>query len=90
MDAHEEDRRSKNPFLFGMMQAAAAALPKEARADLLFEDQGVDKLGAQPCNGQGCWTNYARMIDVDSDVDLDLIGVNCGGSSRTRSLSLSH
>jgi len=63
----------------GVTLAAMAAIPREARAELLFEDQGADKLGTQPCNGEGCWTNYARVTDVDNDGDLDLVGVNCGG-----------
>ncbi|NUO48094.1 MAG: VCBS repeat-containing protein [Polyangiaceae bacterium] len=50
-----------------------------AHADLLFEDQGTAKLGTQPCNGSGCWTNYARVTDVDGDGDLDIVAVNCGG-----------
>jgi len=69
----------KNHVVLGVMLAALAALSKDARADLLFEDQGADKLGTQPCGGQGCWTNYARVTDVDGDGDLDLVGVNCGG-----------
>lgn len=53
--------------------------PATARAELLFEDQGAGKLGTQPCNGQGCWTNYARIVKVDVDQHLDLVAVNCGG-----------
>lgn len=71
--------RRINFFFFGVTLAALAALPAEARAELLFEDQGADKLGTQPCNGSGCWTNYARVTDVEGDGDLDLVGVNCGG-----------
>ena len=66
-------------FLLGAAVVAMAALPREARAELLFEDQGANKLGTQPCNGEGCWTNYARVTDIDGDGDLDLVAVNCGG-----------
>jgi hypothetical protein len=58
-----------------LVVAAIAGLSREARAELLFESQGADKLGVQPCNGKGCWTNYARITDIDSDGDLDLVGV---------------
>jgi MYXO-CTERM domain-containing protein len=65
-------------LLLGITFAAIAALPAQASAQLLFQDQGPDTLGTQFCNG-GCWTNYARMADLDGDGHLDLLGVNCGG-----------
>lgn len=56
--------------------ACVTALPGVASAQLLFEDQ--PNVLPQGCNGAGCWTNYARMTDLDGDGDLDLVGVNCG------------
>jgi hypothetical protein len=58
---------------------AAIAVPPSVWAGPLFEDQGDKKLGTQPCGGRGCWTNYARVSDLDADGDLDLVGVNAGG-----------
>lgn len=53
------------------------ALPAVAHAQL-FEDQGADALD-QGCSGNGCWTNYVRMTDIDGDDDLDLIAINQSG-----------
>ncbi|MDC0716081.1 FG-GAP-like repeat-containing protein [Nannocystis bainbridge] len=33
-------------------------------------------LDPQACQGQGCWTNYLRVTDVDGDGDLDILLVN--------------
>ena len=57
---------------------AAAAATQSADAQVLFEDQGTGPL-PQSCSGSGCWTNSARVVDVDGDDDLDLVAVNCGG-----------
>jgi hypothetical protein len=35
--------------------------------------------GTQPCGGNGCWTNYLRLTDIDGDKDLDVIIVNATG-----------
>ncbi len=69
----------KTTLLVGLGALSVFAFAREARADLLFEDQGTQKLGTQPCGGGGCWTNYARIVDFDGDGNLDLVAVNCGG-----------
>jgi hypothetical protein len=67
------------PRALGLGVAGAVALAAPPARAQLFLDQGDAKLGAQACGGSGCWTNYARVVDVDTDGDLDLVGVNCGG-----------
>lgn len=54
-----------------------AGLPGVASAQLLFEDQGVDKL--PPACNDGCWTNYGRIVDVNGDDKLDLVFPNSTG-----------
>lgn len=69
----------RHHLLIALALAPTFFAARAAHAQLLFEDQGTAKLGAQPCNGSGCWTNYARVTDVDGDGDLDIVAVNCGG-----------
>jgi MYXO-CTERM domain-containing protein len=69
----------RHHLLIALAFAPTVFAARAAYAELRFEDQGTSKLGTQPCNGGGCWTNYARMTDVDGDGDLDLVAVNCGG-----------
>ncbi|MEZ4307508.1 MAG: VCBS repeat-containing protein [Polyangiaceae bacterium] len=49
-----------------------------ASAQALFQEQaGV--LTNQACNGNGCWTNYTRLTDIDNDGDLDILFPNAAG-----------
>lgn len=62
--------------LFSALALVVASFPTLAHAQLFEEQPGALTQG---CNGAGCWTNYARMTDIDGDGDLDLIGVNNDG-----------
>src|SRR5687768_6181017 len=43
---------------------------------LFQEDPGAL---ANACGGDGCWTNYLRVTDLDGDDDLDVVMVNYEG-----------
>lgn len=60
--------------------ALVLALGFEGRAAAAPYFQEVpNPFGAQACGGQGCWTNYTRMTDIDDDGDLDVIFPNADG-----------
>jgi hypothetical protein len=49
-----------------------------ARAAPMFADV-PGAFGKQPCNNQGCWTNYMTMADLNGDGALDVIFPNAEG-----------
>jgi uncharacterized protein (TIGR03382 family) len=57
-----------------LLCAPSAAL---AQATLLF-DEVIDAFDPQACGGDGCYTNYLRLTDVDGDADLDVLIPNSG------------
>ncbi len=66
--------------------AAVLATATAASAQVLFEDK-VNALPNQGCNGAGCWTNYARLTDIDNDKDLDILFPNAAGFGGTQGAS---
>ena len=48
----------------------------QAGGALFQEDAGAL---ANACGGDGCWTNYLRVTDLDGDDDLDIVTVNYDG-----------
>lgn len=61
--------------LFALALLGAAA-PAEAAP---YFQELVNPFGVQPCNGNGCWTNYLRVSDIDGDNHLDVVIPNATG-----------
>ncbi|MEZ4296735.1 MAG: VCBS repeat-containing protein [Polyangiaceae bacterium] len=62
------------------------ALPSVASAQALFQEES-GALPNQGCNGNGCWTNYVRLTDIDNDDDLDILFPNAAGFGNTQGQS---
>ncbi len=59
------------------------AIAGTASAQALFAEE-VGALPDQGCSGNGCWTNYLRLTDIDNDGDLDILLPNAAGFGGTQ------
>ena len=57
---------------------AALTFSASAAGQEYFQSQ-PDPFAPQACNGNGCWTNYMQLADVDNDGDLDVLFANSNG-----------
>lgn len=76
-------RHKRHSFLTLHISSALAlltvsALPSQAQAFPEFESDD-SALSSQACGGDGCWTNYLRIDDLDGDGDLDIAFANYSG-----------
>jgi MYXO-CTERM domain-containing protein len=71
-------RYLRRSALFLVSFSSLMGLAGAASAQALFQEK-VGALTSQGCNGQGCWTNYLRLTDIDNDGDLDLLMPNAAG-----------
>jgi hypothetical protein len=53
-----------------------------AHAGSFMWQEVTNAFGVQPCGGGGCYTNYARVADLDGDADLDVIFPNDSGAAQ--------
>jgi len=58
---------------------AVSVTSSAASAQVLYFQDVVDPFPDQQCGGEGCWTNYLRLSDVDGDGDLDAVFPNASG-----------
>jgi MYXO-CTERM domain-containing protein len=70
---------------FSIPLASVLAVAGTASGQVLFEER-AGALPNQACSAgsAGCWTNYARLTDIDNDKDLDILLPNAAGFGGTQ------